>query len=172
MKVRGAGILRCLGAAVFFLLLLSVFSRLLFSATELSSRTLDSGWQFRAVANAAAGANASAPGTSTSGNTDHSNTLQWHPAQVPGVVQTDLLQNSLIPDPFDGDNEYRLQWIGLTDWEYQTTFQVDSASLGHEHADLVFDGLDTFADVYLNDQAILHADNMFRRWRKIGRASC
>ena len=35
----------------------------------------------------------------------------------------------------------------------------------HEHLDLVFEGLDTFADVYLNEQAILHADNMFRRWR-------
>jgi beta-mannosidase len=90
---------------------------------------------------------------------------QWHAAQVPGVVHTDLLRNGLIPDPFDRDNEFRLQWIGLTDWEYQTTFTIDSASLGHTHVDLVFDGLDTFADVYLNDQAILHADNMFRRWR-------
>src|SRR6202140_5053748 len=165
MKVRGARILRCLGAAVFFALLFSLLAELSLSATELSSRTLDSGWQFRAVANAAAGANASAPGTSTSGNTDHSNTLQWHPASVPGVVQTDLLQNGLIPDPFDRDNEYRLQWIGLTDWEYQTVFQADAATLAHEHLDLVFDGLDTFADVYLNDQAILHSDNMFRHWR-------
>jgi len=37
--------------------------------------------------------------------------------------------------------------------------------LAHDHVDLVFAGLDTFADVYLNDQAILHADNMFRDWR-------
>ena len=29
----------------------------------------------------------------------------------------------------------------------------------------MFEGLDTFVDVYLNDQPILHADNMFRRWR-------
>lgn len=90
---------------------------------------------------------------------------QWHPAQVPGVVHTDLLNSHLIPDPFDRDNEFRLQWVGLADWEYQTTFQIDAAILTHEHVDLVFDGLDTFADVYLNDQAILHADNMFRRWR-------
>src|ERR1700686_2410179 len=165
MKVRGARILRCLGAAVFFLLLFSLISGLPLSATELSSRTLDSGWQFRAVANTPAAANASAPGTATSENTDHSNTLKWHPAQVPGVVQTDLLHNGLIPDPFDRDNEYRLQWIGLTDWEYQTVFQADAAALSHEHLDLVFDGLDTFADVYLNDQAILHSDNMFRHWR-------
>ena len=117
-------------------------------AAEPSSRTLDSGWQFRAVA-----------------NTDRSDVKEWHPAQVPGVVQTDLLHSGLIPDPFDRDNESHLQWIGLADWEYQTTFQVDATALAHEHVDLVFDGLDTFADVFLNDQAILHADNMFRRWR-------
>jgi beta-mannosidase len=37
--------------------------------------------------------------------------------------------------------------------------------IAHEHVDLVFEGLDTFADVYVNDQAVLHTDNMFRRWR-------
>jgi beta-mannosidase len=117
-------------------------------AAEPSSRTLDSGWQFRAVA-----------------NTDRSDVTEWHPAQVPGVVQTDLLHNGLIPDPFDKDNEFHLQWIGLADWEYQTTFQIDRATLAHDHVDLVFAGLDTFAEVYLNDQPILYADNMFRRWR-------
>jgi beta-mannosidase len=124
------------------------FAALPLEAAEPSSRNLDSGWQFRAVA-----------------NTDRSDVKEWHPAQVPGVVQTDLLKRGLIPDPFDRDNEFRLQWIGLADWEYQTSFQVDAAALAHDHVDLVFEGLDTFADVYLNDQAILHADNMFRRWR-------
>src|ERR1017187_3654669 len=117
-------------------------------AAEPTARTINSGWQFRAVANA-----------------DRADVKEWHSAQVPGVVQTDLPNSKLIPDPFDRDNEFRLQWIGLADWEYQTTFQVDAAALAHDHLDLVFDGLDTFADVYLNDQAILHADNMFLQWR-------
>jgi beta-mannosidase len=133
---------------MFFMLAACLLVTLPVAASEPSSRTLDSGWQFRAV-----------------GKTDNPDIQQWHPAQVPGVVHTDLLQNNLIPDPFDRDNEFRLQWIGLTDWEYQTTFQVDSVTIGHDHIDLVFDGLDTFADVYLNDQAILPADNMFRTWR-------
>jgi beta-mannosidase len=144
---------RRLGAVVFSLFFFSVPAALPLAAAEPASRTLDAGWQFRAV-----------------GNTDNADIKQWHPAQVPGVVHTDLLQNKLIPDPFDRDNEFRLQWIGLTDWEYQTTFQVDSATLGREHIDLVFDGLDTFADVYLNDQVILRTDNMFRRWRYPGKA--
>src|SRR3984957_3175490 len=133
-----------LSASVFLLLV----SPLCAAATEPSSQALNAGWQFRGV-----------------GTTDKPEIQQWHSAQIPGVVHTDLLRNNLIPDPFDRDNEFRMQWIGLADWEYQTTFQVNSAALGHDHVDLVFDGLDTFADVYLNDQAILHADNMFRRWR-------
>jgi beta-mannosidase len=117
-------------------------------AAEPASRNLDAGWQFRIA-----------------GNSDRSELKEWHPAQVPGVVHTDLLHNKLIPDPFDRDNEFHLQWVGLADWEYQTTFQVDTSALTHEHIDLVFEGLDTYADVYLNEQTILHCDNMFRRWR-------
>ena len=44
------------------------------------------------------------------------------PATVPGEVYADLLAADLIPDPFDGDNEDRLHWIGSTDWSYRTTF--------------------------------------------------
>ena len=44
------------------------------------------------------------------------------PATVPGEVVADLLAAELIPDPFDGDNEDRLHWIGSTDWSYRTTF--------------------------------------------------
>jgi beta-mannosidase len=141
-------------AAVCFLLPFSLLATLPLNAEEPSSRTLDSNWQFRAIAN-----------TDASADREKADVRQWHSARVPGVVQTDLLRNQLIPDPFDRDNEFRLQWIGLTDWEYQTVFQADAALLGHDHIDLVFDGLDTLADVYLNDQPVLNADNMFRHWR-------
>jgi beta-mannosidase len=156
MEMMRLGFLRNVFATLsyaFTLLLLSGMAALPLQAAEPTSRNLDSGWQFRAVA-----------------NIDRADVKEWHPAQVPGVVQTDLLHNNLIPDPFAKDNEFHLQWIGLADWEYHTTFQVDAATLAHDHVDLVFAGLDTFADVYLNDQAILHADNMFRRWRVPARA--
>jgi beta-mannosidase len=117
-------------------------------AAQTTSRALDAKWEFHAVS-----------------KTERADLQDWHPAQVPGVVQTDLLKDGLIPDPFYQDNDTRLQWIGLTDWEYRTTFQVDAATLAHDHVDFVFEGLDTYADVYVNEQAVLHADNMFRRWR-------
>jgi len=89
----------------------------------------------------------------------------WYPATVPGSVHTDLLQNKVIDDPFYRDNEAKQQWIGKTNWEYRTTFRVTDALLAHKNLELVFEGLDTYADVYLNDKPILKADNMFRTWR-------
>jgi len=89
----------------------------------------------------------------------------WHPATVPGCVHTDLLNNKLIDDPFYRDNEQKLQWIGKTDWEYQTSFVVTPEVLTRDNIDLVFEGLDTYATVFLNDALLLNADNMFRTWR-------
>ena len=111
-------------------------------------KLLHTNWRFRAL-NADAGAQFK----------------EWHPATVPGVVQTDLLANKLIPDPFYQTNESALQWIGLTDWEYESHFDVDAATAAREHHELVFEGLDTFATVYLNGTQVLDADNMFRTWR-------
>jgi beta-mannosidase len=89
----------------------------------------------------------------------------WHAATVPGCVHIDLLANKLIDDPFYRDNEKKQQWIGKTDWEYQTHFVLTPDVLNHEHIEIVFEGLDTYAEVYLNDTPVLKADNMFRTWR-------
>src|SRR6266436_2102769 len=89
MKLPRLNFLRCLGT-VFSLLLFSLLAGLPLRADELFSRTLSSDWQFRAVGS-----------TEAIANPDKSDVKQWHPAQVPGVVQTDLLRNGLIPDPFD-----------------------------------------------------------------------
>jgi len=89
----------------------------------------------------------------------------WHAAQVPGDVHLDLLRNQLIPDPFHRDNESKLQWIENADWEYRTTLQATPEMLDHRKVELVFDGLDAYAEVYLNQKLVLTADNMFRTWR-------
>lgn len=89
----------------------------------------------------------------------------WLPASVPGCVHTDLLAAGKIADPFFGTNEATLQWVGSSDWEYQTSFEVDARARSEQIAELVFEGLDTFATVLLNGVPILEADNMFREWR-------
>lgn len=90
---------------------------------------------------------------------------EWLPAQVPGCVHTDLLKNGLIPNPFEGTNEKQLQWIDRKDWEYASEFDLPQELIAHSHSEMVFEGLDTYAEVYLNDTHILSADNMFRTWR-------
>ena len=90
---------------------------------------------------------------------------KWYPAKVPGTVHTDLLTNKLIPDPYYRDNEKKLQWIDKENWIYKTGFTVSADVLNKKHIELVFDGLDTYAEIYLNGQLILSADNMFRQWR-------
>lgn len=89
---------------------------------------------------------------------------QWYPAMVPGVVHTDLLRNGLIPDPYLGSNVDSVQWIENEAWIYKRTILVTNSILDHQHFDLVFKGLDTFAEIYLNDSLIGTAENMFRTW--------
>jgi beta-mannosidase len=94
-----------------------------------------------------------------------SDTDTWMPATVPGCVHTDLLANGKIGDPFDGQNERDQQWIDEYGWEYKTSFVADDALLSRDRIELVWKGLDTYADVLLNGASILAADNMFREWR-------
>jgi beta-mannosidase len=90
----------------------------------------------------------------------------WHLATVPGCVHTDLLRAREIPDPLRGTNEAALQWIDERDWEYSTDFKVDARMLDEEVVDLVADGLDTIATVWLNGTEVARTENMFigHRW--------
>ncbi len=88
---------------------------------------------------------------------------EWRPAVVPGGVHTDLLALGLIPDPFVGDNERRVQWVAENDWEYRRYFAVESDD--QDRVFLVFDGLDTLAEVWLNGRLVGCGENMFRQYR-------
>ena len=85
------------------------------------------------------------------------------PATVPGEVYADLFAAELIPDPFNGDNERRLHWIGSVDWSYRTSFTF--APGDEQRHDLVFDGLDTIATVLLNGIEVGRTANQHRSYR-------
>jgi beta-mannosidase len=108
---------------------------------------LDHGWQFRQVKDGQAAE------------------AGWMAASVPGDVHLDLLANKQIPDPFFRDDESKLQWIQDASWEYRTDFEVATVLLTRSHVDLVFDGLDGPAKVYLNGALVLSGTNSFRTWR-------
>ncbi|MCC6372816.1 MAG: hypothetical protein IT236_17565, partial [Bacteroidia bacterium] len=91
-------------------------------------------------------------------------TWNWYSKPGAGNVHLDLLENKIIKEPFYADNEKNLQWIENEDWEYKTEFEADDKLLQQTHVQLNFKGLDTYANVYLNDSLILKANNMFREW--------
>lgn len=86
---------------------------------------------------------------------------EWMSARVPGTVHQDLLDHGRLPDPFYGMNEQKVQWVEKEDWLYRAVFTVTADQLKSDAAWLTFEGLDTYADVYLNGSLLLKADNMF-----------
>jgi len=87
--------------------------------------------------------------------------LAWLPATVPGQVHLDLMAAEVIPDPFFGLNYEQCLWVEEKEWWYRTAFTPDLEELSGKRVELVFEGLDTFATVYLNGQEIGASRNMW-----------
>ena len=90
---------------------------------------------------------------------------EWLKAIVPGDVHLDLLRQKKIPEPFYGLNEQILQWIHKNNWVYQKKFIVDNDFLNSEKIELVFEGVDTFSDIFLNNKKIGKTESMFFEYR-------
>ena len=88
----------------------------------------------------------------------------WITAEVPGSVYGDLLKAGRMEDPFWKDNEIAALSLMDYDYEYETAFDLDRDMLSLSEVILRFDGLDTIADITLNDTFLGHADNMHRTW--------
>ena len=114
-------------------------AKTLLSQIQQTVRAIDSDWEFKEL-------------------NEHS----WLPAKVPGTIHTDLMDNGIIEDPYYRLNERKVQWVDKKDWIYQTTFDLDERSFSRENHELNFEGLDTYATVYLNDSIILKSNNMHR----------
>ena len=85
------------------------------------------------------------------------------PATVPGSIHTDLMAQGLIADPFLDDNERLLSWIGYCDWDYDCEF--DWAATDKKFTELVFEGVDTVASIYLNGTSLGEVANQHRSYR-------
>lgn len=96
-------------------------------------------------------------------STAKSDTL--YEAHVPGNNYSDLLAAGLIPDPFYADNEKKLQWVDEENWKYKLRFTPDDQLFEQDSIFLVMKGLDSYADIMLNDMHLLSTDNMFREYR-------
>ncbi|HEX3000052.1 MAG TPA: glycoside hydrolase family 2 [Armatimonadota bacterium] len=86
--------------------------------------------------------------------------LQTLPAQVPGNVELDLMRAGVLPDIYHGDAVHQLRPFEFHEWWYQRSFTAPAVAPG-ERVELVFEGLDCLATVWLNGQEVGRAANMF-----------
>lgn len=85
----------------------------------------------------------------------------WMKARVPGDVHSTLIEKRIIEDPFFGHNDKKCQWVEEKVWWYRTNFEFhDELEVG-EKVHLVFEGLDTYATIYLNGVELGSTENMF-----------
>ncbi|XP_033369779.1 beta-mannosidase isoform X2 [Parus major] len=85
-------------------------------------------------------------------------------AEVPGCVHTALLRRGLIQDPYYRFNDVMYRWISLDNWTYSRTFKTPFDVRKWQKVNLVFDGVDTVAQILLNNVTLGTTDNMFNRY--------
>ncbi len=82
------------------------------------------------------------------------------PALVPGNFELDLVRAGLLDDPFRGTNIVKLRELEDRHLIYTTTF--DKPALADNELPLIrFEGIDTYADIYINGAHWYCTDNMF-----------
>jgi len=84
----------------------------------------------------------------------------WYDTDVPGDVHTTLINNQVIDNPAYGYNDVRCSWVEKKIWIYRTTFMVTAQDLSADRRELVFEGLDTYATVYVNGELLADFKNM------------
>ena len=85
----------------------------------------------------------------------------WLKAQVPGEIHLDLIKAGQMPEPTVGPNMPKCRWPETKSWWYRTSFDVAADFLRHERQQLVFDGLDLYAQVFVNGHLVGEAANAF-----------
>lgn len=84
---------------------------------------------------------------------------------VPCSMYSVLYENKIIPNPYYGLNEYNL--VGLSDkgCTFETEFDVDDETMQMDYQELIFHGLDTICDIYLNGTLLKKVKNAHRIYR-------
>lgn len=90
---------------------------------------------------------------------------EWVEANVPGTVFSDLFNAGLVNNPYYGNNEDKIQDVFNHDYEYQRSFNVEKSVLDKDRINLICQGIDTLAEIYINKILILNANNMHRTYK-------
>ncbi|MFC3881998.1 glycoside hydrolase family 2 protein [Bacillus songklensis] len=85
----------------------------------------------------------------------------WITTKVPGDVHSTLIERNIIEHPFFGHNDQKCRWVEEKVWWYRTNFDFHGVINDGEKMELIFEGLDTYATVYLNGVELGSTENMF-----------
>ncbi len=88
----------------------------------------------------------------------------WLPTSYERTIFNDLNKNKIISNPYQSSNSDSIQWVNERKWKYRNYFSVPETILSKKNILIRFNGLDTYANVWLNGNKILEATNMFRIW--------
>lgn len=102
-----------------------------------------------------------APGDGVVGGAQRGQGEGWIPVAAPGDTYLALIAAGRLAHPFKGRHEVDADWVCDREWWWRTTFV---AAAPGERVELIFEGLDTFAALYLEGVLIGETDNMFRRY--------
>jgi beta-mannosidase len=83
---------------------------------------------------------------------------------VPGSVYADLMREGIMGDPFWRDNEKEAVEFSQFDYTYMRTFLVSDEFFKNEYIELICDGIDTDAQIFINDVKVAYTNNMHRKW--------
>lgn len=86
-------------------------------------------------------------------------------AHVPGSILAEMLENGMAQEPYWRTNEYQVRELFREDYSYKRSFTVQEEVLEADELCLVFEGIDTIADIYLNGELLGKAKDMHRTWR-------
>ncbi len=86
------------------------------------------------------------------------------PGRVPGMTHLDLQAAGAIEDPLFGENARACEWMEDKDWWYSRTFELSADDVG-DRVEIVFEGLDCFADVWVNGKHTGSSRNALVPWR-------
>lgn len=84
----------------------------------------------------------------------------WITAKVPGDVHSTLIERNIIDHPYFGHNDIKSRWIEDEEWWYRGQFNYEVTAESDERHDLIFEGLDTFATVFVNGLEVGSTNNM------------
>ncbi len=81
-------------------------------------------------------------------------------AQVPGDINYDMYVNKDMPSMYVDEN-YKLYRFAEKDFTYKKEFVFSKEDLVYEHVYLSLQGIDTYAEIYVNDNLVGKTDNAF-----------